>query len=220
MRLFKVFLSVLALAALVFVGQYFLNFQAKNGNLAEENLALRLENESLKTQLFWQGKKEPVWLGGWEYRPAIVQSSYPFNNQRLISINLGSDDGIKPAMPVAVFPGILLGRITEVFPHYSWVQTIFDPDFKASVRLGWGSADGLLEGGNQPAISLIPKNQPAAKGDIIFASGQEFPYGMKIGNLGIITESQEDFFKKSPAELAYNLNEVQKVYVVFNYLPK
>ena len=188
--------------------------------MAEENLTLRLENESLKTQLFWQKKKEPIWLGGWEYLPAIVHSAYPFNNQRLISINLGSEDGIKTEMPVAVFPGVLLGQITEVFPHYSWVRTIFDPDFKVSVRVGWGAADALLEGGNQLMVTLIPKNQAVTQGDVIFASSREFPYGMKIGNLGLVIESQEDFFKKAPAELAYNLNEIQKVYVVFNYLPK
>lgn len=220
MRPPKIFILVLALILLVFAGKYFLNFKSSVGKLSEENLALRLENESLKTQLFWQAKKEPVWLGGWQYLSAIVHSTYPFNNQRLISVNLGSENGVKLKMPVAAEPGILLGQVVEVFPKYSWVRTIFDPDFKASVRLGWSATDALLEGGNQPMVALIPKNQPAVSGDIIFAGGREFPYGMKFGNLGLVIESQEEFFKKAPLELAYNMNDIKKVYVVFNYLPK
>jgi cell shape-determining protein MreC len=220
MRILKFLALVSALVLLAFAGRYFLNFQTSKAGLAEENLALRLENESLKTQLFWQSKKEPVWLGGWEYWPAIVHSTYPFNNQRLISINLGSENGIKPKMPVAVEPGVLLGQVVEVFPKYSWVRTIFDPDFKASVRLGWSATDALLEGGNQPMITLIPKDQPAVSGDIIFVSGREFPYGMKIGNLGLVIESQEEFFKKAAVELIYNMNGIKKVYVVSNYLPE
>ena len=47
-------------------------------------------------------------------------------NKKLIAINLGSENGIKESMPVAISPGVLLGRVVKALPKYSLIITIFD----------------------------------------------------------------------------------------------
>ncbi len=188
------------------------------GKLAEENYNLKTENESLKQRLETQPQGKSLWSGGLEYKPAVVYSTYPFNNKRFLGIDLGSEDGIVELMPVAVSPGVLLGRVTQVFPKYSLVQTVFEQGFKIPVRISWSAENALLEGGNAPVITLIKKGFPAATGDAVYSAGIEFPYWMRIGELGQITETDDEYFKKAELKPAYNLNEVKKVYVITNYV--
>lgn len=188
-------------------------------DLSSSELAqLKLENESLKAQLDQLPKDQSTWSRGLEYKPAIVYSTYPFNNQKLLGITLGSEDGVVELMSVAVSPGILLGQVIEVFPKYSLVQTIFDPEFAIPIRVSWLAEDALLEGGNAPMITLIKKDRPVVGGDPVYSSGIEFPYRMKIGKLGSVIETDDEYFKKAELKLSYNLNDIKKVYVIMNYI--
>lgn len=227
MRFSKANLFFLVLL-MVLIWGYFASFQISilnyfnriffhTSDLKEENLTLRLENEKLKTQIDLQEKSNITWTKGLEYKPATVFSTYPFNNQRLLGIALGSEDGIKKLMPVAASPDVLLGQVVEVFPKYSLVRTIFDSEFKIPVRISWSAVDALLEGGNQPQITLISKNTAVSSGDPVYSAGIQLPYGMRIGVLGMISEKQDSFFKKAELKLSYNMNELKKVFIVINY---
>lgn len=222
-------LLILLILGMGFSGFYFISIKNSflaitndifSRDLAGENLALKLENESLKDQLETQAPEEFLKVKGLEYQAAAVYSTYPFNNQRLISIALGSEDGIALLMPVAVSPGVLFGQVIEVFPKYSLVRTVFDPEFKTPVRIGRVAEDALLEGGNNPTISLVKKNRVIVVGDAVYSAGMQFPYGMQIGKLGFVADSQDDYFQEATVELAYNFNEIKKVYVVTNYFSK
>jgi len=181
---------------------------------------LRLENESLKSQLNFPKEEANLIIRGLKYKPAVVYSTYPYSNQKLIGINLGLEDGITRLMPVAVEPEILLGQVIEAFPKYSLVRTIFDQEFKIPVRIGWFFIDALLEGGNQPMVTMIKKDQNIASGDAVYSAGIEFPYGMKIGTVGSIAGVQDVYFKTAEVKLIYNLNDIKKVYVITNYVSK
>lgn len=196
---------------------YFSRFFFHTNALQEENLNLRLENEKLKAQLGLGSTEKETWLKGLEYRPATIFSTYPFNNQRVLAIALGSEDGLKKSMPVVAAPGILLGQVIEVFPKYSLVKTIFDPDFKIPVRIGAAATDALLEGGNQPMVTLINKNTLALSGDFVYSAGVQFPYRMQIGILAVVSDFQDNFLKKAELKINYNINELKKVYVIVNF---
>lgn len=188
-----------------------------NSGLEQENLNLRLENENLKSRLNLPDKEKTRWFAGLEYRPAAVFSTYPFNNQRLLSVVLGSEDGVQEGMPVAAGEGILLGQVIKVFPKYSLVRTVFDPDFKTPVRVGASAADALLEGGNQPMITLINKNSAVSSGNSVYSAGAQFPYWMQVGTLGLVPETQDKFFKKAELKPPYNLNELKTVFIIVNF---
>lgn len=181
---------------------------------------LRMENASLRQQLgrVNDTSAETV-IRNLRYRPAQVYSSFPFNNQKVLYITQGAEQGIAVGMAVALEPEILLGQIIEVWPKYSAVRTVFDPDFKVAVRIGASQEEGLLEGGNPPTISLI-KDKKLSTGETLATAGVQFPYGLAIGTLGSFLETSNDYFKKAEARLGYNLGDVNEVYVITNYLPK
>lgn len=195
------------------------NYLLRQFNSSEnsELMKLRLENESLKLQVPSPAAGRPIYSGGWEYKKAFIYSSYPFNDQRLLGINLGSDDGVKELMPVMASPGIVAGQIKEVFPKYSLVKTIFDPAFKIPVRVGWLGLEALFEGGSQPTITLIKKEQNLTSNEPVYSAGMQFPYGMKIGDIGSKIQVQNEYFKKADVALPYTINDLKELYVMMNY---
>ncbi|HEY4499639.1 MAG TPA: rod shape-determining protein MreC [Candidatus Paceibacterota bacterium] len=181
---------------------------------------LRIENASLRQQLGKLNDSSPETIvRNLHYRPAQVYSSFPFNNQKILYITQGAEQGIVIGMTVTLEPEILLGQITEVWQKYSAVRTVFDPNFKVAVRIGASQEEGLFEGGNTPIISLI-KDKKISTGEAIVSAGVQFPYGLSLGTLGSFLETSNDYFKKAEARLGYNLGDVNEVYVITNYLPK
>lgn len=218
-------LAIVIVLGLVLFGRQFI--AAKNYLLRQLNssgnselVRLRLENESLKLQAQSPISGRSVYSGVWEYKKAFVYSSYPFNDQRLLGINLGSDDGIKELMPVMASPGIIAGQVVEVFPKYSLVKTIFDPAFKIPVRVGWLGLEALLEGGSQPALTLIKKGQDLISNEPVYSAGMQFPYGMKIGDVGSKIQIQNEYFKKADVILPYTTGDLKEVFVMTNYVAR
>lgn len=220
----KVSAILIVLGAILFGRQFVAakNYLLKQFNSSDnsELVKLRLENESLKLQVRNPAPEHLIYSKGWEYKKAFVFSSYPFNNQRLLGINLGSDDGIKELMPVMASPGIVAGQIAKVFPKYSLVKTIFDPTFKIPVRVGWLGLETLLEGGSQPTLTLIKKDQDLTSGEPVYSAGIQFPYGMKIGDVGSKIQVQNEYFKKADIILLYTTNDLKIVYVMINYVAR
>ena len=136
--------------------------------------------------------------------------------KKVIFIDSGSEQGIKSGMPVAIAPGIAFGYVTDVFPRYSAVRTIFDADFETTVRVGTAEEKALLEGGQNPIVSLI-RDKKIVTGDAIVTAGLQFPYGMEVGKIGTLLESQDTFFRKAEIQLSYNLSNIRKIYVILNH---
>ncbi|GEM_PF-1889314 len=218
------FIAIVLLIILGTLGIFFRNqlFSKLHFYSVSEISQLKLENESLKSQLP-PTKAETIseiTSGQWRYHKALVYSSYPINNQKLLAITLGEIDGIAKGMAVAVVPGILVGQVTEVFPHYSFVRTIFDTDLKLSLRIGTLQEEGLLEGGNPPAISFI-KDKKIASGENVYSAGLLFPYGLKLGTVGRFLDGNSgDYFKRVLLDIAYRISDLREVYVITNYVPK
>jgi len=187
-----------------------------NQQTASELAQLRIENESLKKLTRMSVDPEITVIRGIRYQTTRVYSSYPYNDQKVIFIDSGSEQGIKSGMPVAIAPGIAFGYVTDVFPRYSAVRTIFDADFETTVRVGTAEEKALLEGGQNPIVSLI-RDKKIVTGDAIVTAGLQFPYGMEVGKIGTLLESQDTFFRKAEIQLSYNLRNIRKIYVILNH---
>ena len=187
-------------------------------DLEIENQNLRVENAILKSELEKQtGELSEGWLAGYQYKTAAVYATYPFNFRHFLTINKGSKDGLKLNMPVLVGQGVLLGKVTEVFPKYSLVRTIFDPEWEMAVRVGGTGVDALLRGGLTPVISLIDKKLSVKSGDSVYSSGTGFPYGLAIGEVGRLSYSDSDLFKRSDLALPYAVGNLKEILVIVNY---
>ena len=202
---------------LSFIKQYFFS----SINFQDEMSKLELENDSLRARLYIDEnlvsseKKQ----NNWDYYSVKIFSSYPFNNQSLISINGGSEAGIKIGQPVVANFGILLGEIDKINTNFALVRTIFDKNFIAAVKIGENRINALLKGGIPPTLEMIEKNKDIKNRDIVYNADPAFPYGFKIGEVQIVEDSQNNAepFKKAILKINYNLNSLNEVWVIKNF---
>ncbi len=106
---------------------------------------------------------------------------------------------------------ILFGQVIKVFTDYSVVETDFDANFQLPGRVSEAQIDGLVQCGNEPKVSLIEKNKPIKTGDIVYSASQEFPYGLKIGEVSEVRETSAGVFKEATLKIPFNINELREV---------
>lgn len=214
MRIAK-FLIFLALAAFFIFGNFVIpRFFQTSSSLERRLDELYLENQSLRA-------KSVINLPSIESksRTARVYSSYPFNDRNVITLALGSGDGIKESMPVVLGPNVLIGQVTEVYEKYSLAQTVFDADWRSAVRVGNNNINALLEGGSAPRLTTIDKNKMVKEGDFIYSAAKGFPYGALVGKVKKIITSPSAIFQEAEIELPYDWNnEIVEVAILTSYV--
>jgi rod shape-determining protein MreC len=196
---------------------YFTDFFISNRKEASENVLLKQENQELLAQLqgigFLGGNGQK---DGDSFIRAKVFSAYPFNIKNTITVNAGSKNGVEKNMPAVLEGNIFVGRVSEVFENYSVVETFFDPSWEMSARIGESAVDGLLEGGNEPKVTLIEKNKPCETGDLVYSASKEFPYGLKIGEVARIKEDSAGVFKEAILKIPFNVNELREINILLH----
>jgi len=207
--------SLILLIILIAGGAYFTDFFIKNGKEENENILLRRQNEELLAQIqtarIFGGNRETEENSFFE---AKVFSAYPFNIKNTITVSGGSNDGIAENMPALLGEDILVGRVSEVFGDYSIIQTVFDPSWQISVRIGVLETDGLLEGGNEPKAALIEKSKPCEPGDVVYSASKDFPYGLKVGEVLRVEDDSAGVFKEAILKIPFNANELRSVKIL------
>ena len=120
-------------------------------------------------------------------------------------------------MPVTVGGSVLLGQIKEVFANYSVARTIFDQDWKLAVRIGDGRAESLLVGGQDPKLSLLDKQKSLPMLASIYVAAPGFPYGLLVGKVGNIKDSQAGVWREAALEIPYALSELREAVILTDY---
>lgn len=135
-----------------------------------------------------------------------VYASYPFNNQNIVLIALGEDEGIRPMMPATIGGEVLVGQVITTFKHSSSVRTIVSPDWRIPVRIGTHKTPGLLMGGPTVRVGMIPADQKITAGDVLIAASRDLPYGLRIGVITSVTPHTEGgVFQEAAVTLGYDL---------------
>ena len=221
------FLTILFLIAILFSKQTVFEknkiFSFFEKNKFSENYpnALKIEIETLKAKIEdLQSSKKDFKENNWEYVPAKIYSSYPFNNKNIISINLGSNDSISNYSAVASAPGVIFGQVIETYPNISLIRTILDNDFQAAVKIGDKKINALLKGGSTPTLEMIEKNSLISSGDDVFCTDTNFPFGFKIGEVQSVVDTKEtEPFKKALMRINYNPLDLEEVLIIKNFYP-
>lgn len=150
---------------------------------------------------------------------AFVYSKYPFNlkNELLIKLpkeNIAVGQGVVLLNDLKEKNFILIGKIKEIDNNFAVVQTIFDPDFKLSVKIGEKFLNGLFVGGQNPKIILIPRDAQINQNDIIINADSNLSYGLIIGLIGKIEEQPNTLFKEAEVIFPYDFNQINVVGIV------
>lgn len=140
---------------------------------------LERENEELRTLLGLRDRLEVDTVA------ARTVGLSPSTFEWMITIDVGSEQGVERGMPVVAGNG-LVGRVYQVTPRASRVLLLIDPTFSVVARGSREGVVGLLDGrGGDPLLfrPLDPRGELVVGSELVTASydGGGFPSGIPIG---------------------------------------
>lgn len=176
---------------------------------------LALENARLSQQVGWQNRAP------WRMKLARVILRDPANWWSTLQIDLGSQHGIKPNMPVLTIEG-LVGRVSAVGLTRSQVVLIGDPNCRVSAQVENEAADVGVTGDASPLerdliqLGYLARNASVKPGQRVLTSnlGGTFPRGIPIGT--IVDSRQVDYGHSIEArvKLFAALGSLEEVWVI------
>jgi rod shape-determining protein MreC len=213
----------------------------KDRALAAQASRLELENARLRELL--KGQRS-----FYKYGP-LARVIAPVGNQFTdrIQIDVGTQDGIKPEMPVVVGDNTLIGRTTDVGRSKAVVMLVTDREFKAGVTIippaqfnpasgrlstavtaentsyGEGLLGTTLEG--YFGVEYVDLSSRVEKGDYVVTSGRAgtrqllFPPGLFVGTVESVSSQDIDQYKKIVVDPAMNPNDLEEVRVITDWGP-
>ncbi|MBZ4036244.1 rod shape-determining protein MreC [Flavobacterium sp. 17A] len=195
-------------------------------NLRAENDELVLENARLKSLLF--NKEDttklplPDTIKG--VKPADIIVSKVIHNtysthENFLTLNSGSNEGVKPDMGVINSLGIV-GIIDDTSPRYSTVVSILNMKSQINAKLKKSNHFGSLtwDGKSTGFVQLkdVPRLASVRKGDTIVTGGQSviFPEGINIGTVETIYKEPETSFYVIKVKLFNDMTNLGHVYII------
>jgi len=195
-------------------------------NLRTENDELVLENARLKSLLF--NKKDtakiPLADSVKGVKPAdiivskVIHNSYN-THENYITLNSGSNDGIKQDMGVINSLGII-GVIDNTSPRYSTVVSILNMKSQINAKLKKSNHFGSLtwDGKSTGFVQLedVPRLASVRKGDTIVTGGQSviFPEGINIGTVETVYKNDKTSFYVIKVKLFNDMTNLGHVYII------
>ncbi|HSK44771.1 MAG TPA: rod shape-determining protein MreC, partial [Candidatus Binatia bacterium] len=137
---------------------------------------------------------------------------------RLITIDKGSNYGIKPDMAV-ITPDGIVGKVKDVFKLSSQVLLINDHDSGAGVILEQSRLQGIVKGTplGELQVTDIMSDEKVAPGEHVITSGGDriYPKGYSVGTVIAATPDHEnDPFLVIKIKPAADLNRLEEVLVI------
>ncbi|MBN8824838.1 MULTISPECIES: rod shape-determining protein MreC [unclassified Spirosoma] len=202
-------------------------------SLRQVNADLALENQQLHARLTKLLQSKPAAPAEYQADSAfadrfkftvakVVNNTTQFANN-YITIDKGTDDGIRPGMGV-ISPTGVVGKVKVCNQHFSVITSILHSEFLVSSKLVKAGEIGSAkwDGVDPHLIKLdaIPRYKPVAKGDSVVTSefNSTFPPGILVGRVRTVGVQPNQTFHDLTLNLATNFSNLSFVYVVENRL--
>ncbi|GAB4030712.1 rod shape-determining protein MreC [Spirosoma gilvum] len=202
-------------------------------SLRQVNADLALENQQLHarlTQLLQSKPASPAeyqadsaFAGRFKFTVAkVVNNTTQFANN-YITIDKGTEDGIRPGMGV-ISPTGVVGKVKVCNPHFSVITSILHSEYQVSSKLvkaneiGTATWDGVDP--HLMKLDAIARYKAVAKGDSVVTSefNSTFPPGILVGRVMKVGVQPNQTFHDITLYLATNFSNLSFVYVVENRL--
>ena len=199
-----------------------------NEDLQERNALLEMEAVSLRERV----KDMEMLVGDSAYKQLPQMQHFDFVMARVISnsiaqphnyitINRGSNQGVKPQMGVVDQNGVV-GVVNVVGANSARVISLLNTDLMISCRLKNQEAFGPLKwDGRSPEYAVlreIPKHVTFQVGDTVVTSGFSdlFPRGLIVGTVAGKAQVAGDSFVSVRVKLTTNFGQLSAVRVITN----
>jgi rod shape-determining protein MreC len=194
----------------------------QNQELRERVSRLQLEQAGLLEDAR-QGQRLQALLGFKEHYiystvPAEVIGTSGTDQSRILTIDKGSKDGLKPDMAV-ITPDGIVGKLRDVFGHTSQVLVISDQTSGAGVLLESTRLRGVLRGNalGQPQIINMLPDERVKPGERVITSGgdQIFPRGLPVGVVDqVVPDTSNPPYIDILIKPAANLGHLEELLVI------
>ena len=145
---------------------------------------------------------------------ARVIGRSPLSWNRVLLIDKGSRQGLKPHMPVMASAS-LIGQVIETGPSAAKVLLITDPNFRAGVLVQRNRQEGVLFGtlAGQCRVKYIPIDAAIQRGDTIETAGfgGYFPKGLPVGAVEHSRKEPAEIYQVIQVKPFADLNEIEEV---------
>lgn len=205
------------------------DFLSSISKLREENEKLIRENNSMAAQIadLKDQKNENASLrqqlglaprNKYNLEAALVIGQSPVNSTSWLMIDKGQSDGIESGMPVIVFDGILIGRVSETYRNSSKISLLTDPSSFVNVADLETGAEGILKGEYNLGLvmDMVEQSDILNKGDEIITSGLGglMPKGFLIGKIQQLGENKDKLFQQAIIVPQIKYSKLNMVFVV------
>lgn len=202
-------------------------------------IGLRRQNESLNRQLALEKAKtaeayhldkitplsiyDSVYSQQYQFIPCQVVNNSVNRPNNYLTLNAGSNQGIRPGMGVISSDGVI-GIVKDVSPNFSSVISVINQNLKISAMLQKSGYFGSLswDGSNYQYAILddLPGHIIVQRGDTIITSGYSsvFPKGEIIGYVDTALNSGSSSLLSVRIKLATDFKRVSHVMVIKNLL--
>ena len=199
-------------------------------SLKQENDKLALENSVLRN--FLKSNYSILPLREFEKNDTLYKQQYTFMNAKVVNssvnkrrnfltLNVGTDQGIRQDMAVMSSEGIV-GIVTNVSANFSSVMSILHKDVRVNCQLKKdGSYGPLIWDGKDYKYCLltdIPTHAKIKAGDTVITSELSgiFPEGIMVGTVESYERRQNEGFYTAKIKLSADLKKVNHIYVIKN----
>ncbi|MCB0712245.1 MAG: rod shape-determining protein MreC [Ignavibacteriae bacterium] len=185
-----------------------------NRDLSLEAMRLRdagVKVEELRKMLEFK-EKSPMKLVAAEVvgKPTLQLRNY-------ITIDVGSEDGVKEGMPV-ITPAGLVGRVVGLDDENAVVLLVINADSRIAARTLQGRNNGILFWDKEEKLLLrnIPSVLTQEIGDTVITSGLSsfYPEDIVIGTVSEVEEEQGTLYHKITVTPTVSFATLEEVYVV------
>lgn len=200
----------------------YLKLKEINDDLARENA--RLQNilyQSYRSEdLFFYKKNDTIYHQQYYVTNAKVINNSVNRQHNFLTLNKGSEQGIKPDMAVICIKGVV-GVVYGVSKQFSTVISLLNTNLKISAKLKKNNYFGSLgwDGKSYQTAVLtdIPFHVPVQIGDTIVTSGYSsiFPEGLLVGTIQEFNTENGNFYSII-VHLSTDFKELTYVNVVSN----
>ena len=177
---------------------------------------LEVENRDLRNLL---GLKQRSGAG--ELVPVRVIARDPSPFVQAITVDRGSDDGVKEGMTIITWRGVV-GRVSRVGPSSSKVLLITDTSSSISGRVQSSDSrlTGIIKGRPEGGLIMqrIPQEESLQMGETVVTSdfGGLLPEGLVVGQIVQIRRKDVDVMQEAIIEPSADMNRLERLYVLLS----